>query len=108
MDDAAATLPAEILALRRSIDNLDGAIVYLLAERFRITTQVGIIKARDGLPAKDPAREQWQNQRITRIAKEAGLDVAFAEGFRNFVTAEVIRHHHHLSLSSEDYGPDAG
>jgi len=82
--------------------------VYLLAERFRLTTQVGIIKARDGLPAKDPGRERWQNERVTRIAQEAGLDVAFAESFRNFVTAEVIRHHHHLSLSSAEYGPEGG
>ena len=92
-----STLPAEILALRRSIDNLDGAIVYLLAERFRLTTRVGIIKARDGLPASDPGREQWQTERLTRIAEEAGLDVAFAEAFRSFVTAEVIRHHHHYA-----------
>ena len=91
------SLPEEILALRRSIDNLDGAIVYLLAERFRLTTRVGIIKARDGLPASDPEREQWQTERLARIAQEAGLDVAFAEAFRSFVTAEVIRHHHHYS-----------
>jgi len=90
-------LPEEILALRRSIDNLDGAIVYLLAERFRLTTRVGIIKARDGLPAVDSERERWQTERLARIAEEAGLDVAFAEAFRSFVTAEVIRHHHHYA-----------
>jgi chorismate mutase len=93
-------LPEEILALRRSIDNLDGAIVYLLAERFRLTTRVGIIKAREGLPAADPGREAWQTERLTRIAQEAGLDVAFAEAFRSFVTAEVIRHHHHYAGGS--------
>jgi len=90
-------LPEEILTIRRSIDNIDAALVYLLAERFRLTTRVGEIKAEVGLPAMDPARERWQTERLTGMAEEAGLDVAFAEAFRSFVTAEVIRHHHYLA-----------
>ncbi|MCL2595441.1 MAG: chorismate mutase [Promicromonosporaceae bacterium] len=93
-------IPAEILKLRRSIDNIDAALVHMLAERFRMTQRVGEIKAEDGLPPADPARDQQQIARLVAIATEAGLDPAFAEAFRAFVVAEVIRHH---ELIAADY-----
>ena len=39
-------IPPELARLRASIDNLDAALVHLLAERFRCTQQVGVLKAR--------------------------------------------------------------
>jgi chorismate mutase len=86
-------VPLEIVELRHSIDNMDAALVFLLAERFRLTGRVGQIKAEHGLPPKDPNREKRQTARLKQLAEEAGLDVEFAESFRAFVTAEVIRHH---------------
>lgn len=86
-------VPDEILRLRRSIDNIDAALVHLLAERFKMTERVGEIKAMDGLPPADPTRDQQQIDRLTGIATDAGLDPAFAEEFRAFVVAEVIRRH---------------
>jgi chorismate mutase len=86
-------VPSEIIRLRESIDNIDAALVYLLAERFRVTRRVGELKAVGGLPPADPAREQEQIARLTRIAEESGLDPDFAEQFRQFIVSEVIRHH---------------
>ncbi|MDR2703996.1 MAG: chorismate mutase [Cellulomonadaceae bacterium] len=109
-------MPEEILALRRSIDNIDAAMVYLLAQRFQATGQIGAIKASAGLPASDLGREAWQIARLTAIAEEAGLDVNFAAAFRAFVTAEVIRHHEHLAalaalavpiVAADPVAPDA-
>ncbi|MEV8274342.1 chorismate mutase [Microbacterium sp. NPDC077184] len=88
-DDPRATL----LRLRSSIDNIDASLVYLLAERFKCTTQVGELKAEFGMPASDPAREEQQVARLRALAEEADLDPAFAEKWFNFVVAEVIRHH---------------
>ncbi|WP_137845931.1 chorismate mutase [Microbacterium sp. 2FI] len=79
--------------LRSSIDNIDASLVYLLAERFKATKQVGHLKADHGMPASDPAREEQQLERLRRLAIEAELDPAFAEKWFNFVVAEVIRHH---------------
>ena len=86
-------IPAELVRLRASIDNLDAALVHLLAERFRCTQQVGVLKATVGLPPSDPAREDEQLARLRRLAKEAGLDPVFAEKVLGFIIAEVIRNH---------------
>jgi chorismate mutase len=78
---------------RSSIDNIDAALVHLLAERFKITQQVGRHKAAAGLPPADPEREEMQIARLRALAKSANLDPAFSEKFLRFILAEVIRHH---------------
>ena len=83
----------ELLRLRMSIDNMDAALVHLLAERFKITQEVGELKAAHGLPPADPAREAQQIERLRALAEDAKLDPEFAEKFLNFVVAEVVRHH---------------
>lgn len=82
-----------LLRLRASIDNIDAALVHMLAERFRATQQVGILKATHDLPASDPNREKQQIERLRALAEDAHLDPEFAEKWFNFVVAEVIRHH---------------
>lgn len=95
MTDAPDTHSAadRLLGLRASIDNIDAALIFLLAERFRCTKQVGVLKAEHGMPASDPAREEQQIARLRRLALDADLDPEFAEKWFNFVVAEVIRHH---------------
>jgi chorismate mutase len=88
---------AELERLRGSIDNIDAAVVHMLAERFKCTQQVGRLKARHRLPPADPAREARQIERLRQLAESARLDPAFAEKLLNFVIAEVIRHHEQLS-----------
>jgi chorismate mutase len=93
-DEAAdAEVLVELGRLRASIDNLDAALVHLLAERFKCTQEVGLLKARHGLPPADPAREAQQIDRLRRLAADARLDPEFAEKFLGFVIAEVLRHH---------------
>ena len=96
MDDA-----RQILAgYRASIDNIDAALIHMLAERFRCTQAVGVLKATHGLPPADPNREAEQIERLRRLAKDAHLDPDFAEKFLNFVIREVIRHHERIAADT--------
>jgi len=81
---------------RQSIDNIDAALVYMLAERFRITQAVGEYKATHDLPPADPSREQRQVARIRALAEDAQLDPEFTEKFLRFIIDEVIRHHERI------------
>ncbi len=86
--------PDPILAgFRSSIDNIDAALIHILAERFRITKAVGAYKAANTLPASDPAREEAQVARLRKLAVEAQLDPEFSEKFLRFIIDEVIHHH---------------
>ncbi|WP_335978670.1 MULTISPECIES: chorismate mutase [Streptomycetaceae] len=92
---------AKLRTLRGSIDNLDAALVHLLAERFKCTQEVGELKAAHDLPAADPAREADQIARLRRLAADARLDPAFAEKFLNFIIDEVVRHHRAIAARQD-------
>ena len=83
----------DLLRLRATIDTIDAALIFMLAERFRATKQVGVLKAEHGMPASDPTREEQQVARLRRLAEDADLDPEFAQKWFSFVVAEVIRHH---------------
>jgi chorismate mutase len=90
-------MPDETLTrYRQSIDNIDAALVFLLAERFKVTQSVGRYKAQAGLPPADPGREDAQIARLRALARDADLDPEFSEKFLRFIIDEVIRHHERL------------
>ncbi|MFF3417647.1 chorismate mutase [Streptomyces sp. NPDC002698] len=95
--EAGPDVRAELARLRDSIDNIDAAVVHMLAERFKCTQQVGHLKAAHQLPPADPSREAHQIARLRRLAESAKLDPAFAEKLLNFIIAEVIRHHERIA-----------
>lgn len=88
-----AAIPPELARYRATIDNLDAALVHLLAERFRCTQLVGELKAQLDLPPSDPGREAQQVARLKELAVESGLDPIFAKKFFRFIVDEVIGHH---------------
>ena len=88
--------PMPLKEFRKSIDNLDATLIYVLAERFRLTKRVGEYKRDQGLPSSDPGREAEQVARLKQLAVDADLDPEFAERFLRFVIDEVIRHHERI------------
>lgn len=93
-----------ITELRETIDNIDGAVIHLLAERFKATSRVGVCKAQAGFAPADYSREEYQIQRLQRIAQDAGLDPQIAEMYREFVVTEAKKRHKRIA----DAGGDAG
>ena len=87
---------AELEEIRASIDNIDAALIHMLAERFKNTQKVGRLKADHDLPPADQAREERQIARLRQLALDADLDPEFAEKFLAFIIEEVIRHHEEI------------
>ncbi len=99
-EDDTAQARKILAGYRASIDNIDAALIHMLAERFRCTKAVGVLKAEHGLPPADPSREAEQIERLRRLARDAQLDPDFAEKFLNFVVREVIRHHEQIAAEN--------
>ncbi len=96
MSDLSQDHQRALREFRESIDNIDSALVHMLAERFKITQAVGRYKSKHKLPPADPSREREQIDRLRELARGARLDPEFSEKFLHFVIKEVIRHHEQL------------
>ena len=83
--------------MRKSIDNIDNAIVAMFAERFKLTDRVGRYKAANRLPAMDASRETQQYERITELAEQYGLDPEFARSCLAAEIARVVRNHDRIA-----------
>ena len=92
-EDDVARARALLGGLRASIDNIDAAIVYMLAERFRCTEEVSRLKATHNLPPADLTREAEQIARLRRLAEDARFNPDFTEKYLTFIISHVIRHH---------------
>ena len=95
---------AQLSEYRQSIDNIDAALVHILAERFRCTKAVGVLKAKYNLPPADPAREEYQIERLQQIAQGAGLDPQIALMYKEFVVTEAKKRHKRIADSGDDPG----
>jgi len=94
MDNLTIEQQNEILtSYRNSIDNIDAALIHMLAERFKVTKHVGEFKAKYGLAPADKKREKSQIDRLRALSEQAKLDPDFSEKFLHFIITEVIRHH---------------
>ncbi len=85
---------------RESIDNIDSMLVFLLAERFKITEKVGKLKADNNLPASDKNREAKQRERLERLSAKAGIKPGFISRLLNFIIGEVVKNHKKLKKNS--------
>ncbi|WP_419933011.1 chorismate mutase [Candidatus Poriferisodalis sp.] len=93
----------ELAAHRSSIDEVDAALVRLLAERFRITHEIGVYKAHNDLPPVDLVRQHQQVDGLRQIALAEGLDPDFCERFLHFVMDEVIRNHRRIAEAASEF-----
>lgn len=97
MNEINSQISQQLSGYRRTIDNIDAALVFMLAERFRCTDDVGVLKAVNSLPAVDAEREKSQVERLRRLATGAGLDPEFVEAFFTVVVSQVVRNHQYIA-----------
>lgn len=86
-------------ALRKSIDNIDNAIIAMLAERFKVTNRVGHFKAKNNLPLKDLKRERTQHARIRDLSTQYGLDPMLASTILENIIDTVVENHKEIAKS---------
>lgn len=87
---------SQLQTLRDQLDDINNQLITVLAERFRVTQQVGELKRDQHLPPLDATREAEQLQKITIAAEKAGLDPGIATRIMQFITAEVRANHKKL------------
>lgn len=64
--------------LRRELETIDADILRKVAERQRIARRIEEVKARDGLPIRDFAREREVLERGRAVAADVGVDAQLA------------------------------
>ncbi len=85
--------PPQLLVLRDRIDEIDAQLLDLVAERFKVTYEIGVIKKNQRLDPVDPAREQAKLDQIRRLAGERDVDPALAcDILRLLMNAAAVNH----------------
>jgi chorismate mutase/prephenate dehydratase len=73
--------------LRRKIDETDAQIIRLIAERIRVSEQIGREKRRRGRPIQDLAREQQVLKNIERLARQEKVNPSEIENIYQQIIA---------------------
>ncbi len=74
--------------LRHGVDDVDARLVRLLAERLKLSREIGAEKARLGKSLTDASREAVVMERIRRLAAEEGVDAGAVESvYRRIIAA---------------------
>ncbi|MBO0709366.1 MAG: chorismate mutase [Candidatus Dormibacteraeota bacterium] len=82
-----------LTALREELDQIDQRLVQVLEERFRVTREVGRLKAEVGLPPVDIAREERILARLGTVARRAHLDPELLRGIYRRIFDTVVAEH---------------
>ena len=92
-------VPVELLAVREKIDETDERLLDLLAERFELTYQVGVLKADQKLTSFDPTREAEKLARLTDLSEQRNLDPDFVKELFQRIMQQVVKDHDALKSS---------
>jgi len=85
---------------RNMLDNVDGSLISILAKRFKITDEVGVLKKENGMPPVDAEREQEQFERVRELASVHGLEPEIAEKVLRHIIDMAVERHQLLQSSS--------
>ncbi|MEK7097557.1 MAG: chorismate mutase [Patescibacteria group bacterium] len=86
----------ELQFLRENIDRTDEKIIRLIGERFKYTKQIGLCKAKYGLPIRNAKREEELFARMGKLSKEEGLDDKMIKKIWKMIVRNVCMIHKSL------------
>ena len=90
------SVPAELLEVRQKIDAIDAQLVEILAARFELTHQVGLLKASQQLDALDSGREAEKLARLREMCADNGLNPDLVTELFSKIMQEVVKNHRKL------------
>ena len=90
------TVPTELLEVREKIDAIDRKLLELLAERFALTHQAGLLKANLELEAVDTVRKAQKLANLRALCEEYELNPDFVTVLFTSIMEEVVRNHRRL------------
>ncbi|MBL6746287.1 MAG: chorismate mutase [Pseudomonadales bacterium] len=92
------TIPAELLSVREKIDAIDERLLDLLAERFQLTHQVGLLKANQQLSALDATREAEKLARLADLSSDRDLNPELIQELFRRIMQQVVQNHERLKV----------
>ena len=90
------SVPDELLAARDNIDEIDAALIDLLATRFKLTHQVGLLKASNQLDAVDANREAQKLEKLRALCGESNINPELVTELFTKIMEEVVRNHRQI------------
>jgi 4-amino-4-deoxychorismate mutase len=81
----------DIVDLRQRIDDVDAQLMELLASRFRLCIQIGILKEQANMPVMQPGRVIEVTQRAAGAAARLGVNPQFAQELWRAIIMEACR-----------------
>ena len=90
------SIPTELLEVRKKIDRIDSELINLLAERFELTHQVGMLKASNELDAVDAGREANKLDELRALCLQHDLNPDLVTELFTRIMEEVVKNHRQL------------
>jgi len=87
----------QLETLRNRIDNIDNNILTLLAQRFEVSTQIGVLKQKKQLKLTDKKREAEIFKRLLAMSKNTSLNPMLVKKIFRSIIDEVIKNHKNIT-----------
>ena len=83
----------QLLEARQKIDEIDSKLIETLDERFRLTWDVGLLKAENKLDPLDKVREAEKLAKLRSLCNKNSLNPDFIEEIFSRIMEEVVKNH---------------
>ena len=98
------SIPSELIAIRNRIDEIDQGIIELLHERFKLTHDVGVLKANRDMNAQDARREEQKLQALGALSESHKLEPTLVRELFRRIMEEVVRNHERVRADRQGRG----